>query len=67
MLRVRADRDKCVSSGQCVMTAPDVFDQDEDEGVVVVKNDTPPAELAADVRQAGMMCPAMAITVTEDG
>jgi ferredoxin len=49
------------------MTAPDVFDQDEDEGVVVVKNETPSAERAADVRQASVMCPAMAITVTEDG
>lgn len=67
MLRVRADRDKCVSSGQCVMTAPGVFDQDEDEGVVVVKTSTPSPELAADVRQAAVMCPAMAITVTEDG
>jgi ferredoxin len=67
MLHVRADRDRCVSSGQCVMTAPDVFDQDEDEGVVVVKDETPPAERAADVRQASVMCPAMAITVTEEG
>jgi ferredoxin len=66
MLRVRADHDRCVSSGQCVMTAPGVFDQDEDEGVVVVKTGTPPPELAADVRQAAMMCPAMAITITED-
>ena len=47
------------------MTAPGVFDQDEDEGVVVVKTGTPPPELAADVRQAAMMCPAMAITITE--
>ena len=66
MLRVRADRDRCVSSGQCVMTAPGVFDQDEDQGVVVVKTGTPPPELAAVVRQAAVMCPAMAITVTED-
>jgi ferredoxin len=66
MLRVRADRDKCVSSGQCVMTAPAVFDQDEDEGAVVVKTAAPPPELAADVRQAAVLCPAMAITLTEE-
>jgi ferredoxin len=65
-MRVHADRDSCVSSGQCVMNAPDVFDQDEDDGVVFLKTDTPPPELARDVRQAAAMCPAMAITLTEE-
>jgi ferredoxin len=65
-MRVHADRDRCVSSGQCVMTAPDVFDQSEDDGVVSLKTDAPPAELAADVRQAAAMCPAMAITLAEE-
>ena len=65
-MRVHADRDSCISSGQCVMTAPDVFDQDEDDGVVSLKTGTPPPELAQDVRQAAAMCPAMAITLTED-
>jgi ferredoxin len=64
-MRVHADRDSCVSSGQCVMNAPDVFDQDEDDGVVSLKTDTPPPELARDVRRAAAMCPAMAITLTE--
>ena len=64
-MRVHANRDSCVSSGQCVMTAPGVFDQDEDEGVVIVKTATPPPELAKDVRQAAALCPAMAITLTE--
>ena len=64
-MRVHADRDSCVSSGQCVMNAPDVFDQDEDDGVVSLKTDTPPPELATDVRRAAAMCPAMAITLTE--
>lgn len=64
-MRVHADRDSCVSSGQCVMTVPDVFDQDEEDGVVSLKTDTPPPELAKDVRRAAAMCPAMAITLTE--
>ncbi|HEX4830955.1 MAG TPA: ferredoxin [Trebonia sp.] len=65
-MRVHADRDSCVSSGQCVLAAPEVFDQDDDEGVVLVKADRPPPGLAPDVRRAAMMCPARAITVTED-
>jgi ferredoxin len=48
------------------MNAPDVFDQDENDGVVVLKTDTPPPELARDVRHAAAMCPAMAITLTEE-
>ena len=64
-MRVHADRDSCVGSGQCVMNAPGVFDQDEDEGLVSLKTETPPPELASDVRRAAAMCPAMAITLTE--
>jgi ferredoxin len=47
------------------MNAPGVFDQDEDEGLVSLKTETPPPELASDVRRAAAMCPAMAITLTE--
>jgi ferredoxin len=48
------------------MTAPGVFDQDEDEGAVLLKIDTPPPALAEDVRRAASLCPAMAITITEE-
>lgn len=64
-MQVHANRDMCVSSGQCVMTAPDVFDQDEDEGVVVLKTGSPSPELAPDIRRAAAMCPAMAISITD--
>lgn len=66
-VRVHADRDVCISSGQCVRSAPEVFDQDEDEGVVSLRTDAPPPGLADDVRRAVAMCPAMAITLTQDG
>jgi ferredoxin len=65
-MRVHVDRDSCVSSGQCVQAAPDVFDQDEDAGMVILKTDTPPPELAADVRRAAGLCPALAIRLTEE-
>jgi ferredoxin len=65
VMRVQADRDRCIGSGQCVMNAPDVFDQDEDEGLVSLKTSTPAPGLADDVRRAAAMCPALAITLTE--
>ena len=33
-VKVTVDQDKCVSSGQCVLNAGDVFDQRDDDGVV---------------------------------
>ncbi|MFC4334752.1 ferredoxin [Salininema proteolyticum] len=64
-MRIRTEREKCVSSGQCVMSVPDVFDQDEDEGMVVVLDDEPPAALHDDVRHAEEACPVRAIVLDE--
>jgi ferredoxin len=65
MMKVLIDQDKCVASGQCVVAASDVFDQRDEDGVVVLLNPEPPAEQAADVRHAAGVCPALAITVEE--
>jgi ferredoxin len=64
-VRVTVDRDKCVASGQCVLTAADVFDQGDDDGLVLLLNDHPSAERRADVKQAAALCPALAISVDE--
>ncbi len=64
-LKIVVDRDKCVGSGECVFTAPEVFDQDEDDGIVVLLTDTPEEELWASTRQAARQCPANAIRVEE--
>ncbi|MFF3750441.1 ferredoxin [Streptomyces sp. NPDC002018] len=61
-MEIRIDRDKCVSGGVCAMFAPQVFDQD-DEGMGVVDNAAPAAELAAAVRSVVWRCPGHAITV----
>jgi ferredoxin len=55
--------DLCVGGGMCVMAAPAVFSQDEDDGLVVVLDDNPPAEEHEAVREAARLCPAMAIHV----
>ena len=63
-MNVTVDQDKCVGSGQCVLLAPDVFDQRDEDGVVVLLNATPPAEVADGVESAAASCPAQAIRVT---
>jgi ferredoxin len=64
-MRVSVDTGRCCSSGQCVGAAPDVFDQDEDEAVVLLLEAEPPAERHASVRLAAGICPGGAITIHE--
>ncbi len=64
-MRVIVDHDKCVGSGQCVLAAAQVFDQGDEDGLVILLDDNPPAELRQAVRQAATLCPARAITVVE--
>ncbi|MFE4015815.1 ferredoxin [Streptomyces sp. NPDC059112] len=64
-MKVTVDQNKCVASGQCVLSAPDVFDQREEDGIVVLLTEHPPEHLADDVRQAAVLCPAQVIWVEE--
>ncbi|WP_329124956.1 carboxymuconolactone decarboxylase family protein [Streptomyces sp. NBC_01465] len=63
--QVSISRERCCSSGQCVATAPDVFEQSDEDGLVTLLVDAPGPELAADLRLAAALCPGGAITVTE--
>jgi ferredoxin len=62
-MKVTIDTDKCISSGQCVLSAPEVFDQRDEDGIAVLLNPAPSADAEADVRQAAALCPALAIVV----
>jgi len=64
-MKVTIDTDKCISSGQCVLSAPEVFDQRDEDGLVILLAPSPPAELAEGVRRAAALCPALAITVQD--
>lgn len=65
-MKVLVDQDKCVSSGQCVLNAAEVFDQRDEDGVVVLLDENPPEELADAVRQAVAVCPSGAIKIVEE-
>lgn len=64
-MKVTIDQDKCVASGQCVMAAEDVFDQRDEDGIVVLLEESPSDERAEDVEHAAAVCPALAITVAQ--
>ena len=60
-MKVVADRDVCIGSGNCVLTAPQVFDQDDEEGLVVLLTaEVDPADDDA-VRDAVARCPSGAL------
>ena len=64
-MKVTVEANRCVASGHCVLAAPEVFDQNEDDGVVVLLGDEPsPAQHQA-VREAADLCPAAIIGLTE--
>ncbi len=60
-VKISLDQDKCVSSGQCVLAAPLVFDQRDSDGVAVLLSEETDDDES--VRQAARVCPALAITV----
>ncbi|WP_037870862.1 ferredoxin [Streptomyces sp. SPB074] len=59
-MHVEVDQPKCVASGQCVLLAPDVFDQDDD-GIVELLDADPSPDHEDDVRESAAVCPASAI------
>ncbi|MGI5240997.1 ferredoxin [Dactylosporangium sp. CA-139066] len=64
--RISADTGVCVSSGMCAMMVPEVFDQREEDGRVVVRREQPPPELADRVHDAVHSCPSGALRLDED-
>ena len=62
---VRVDRGLCIGSGDCVDTAPDVFQLDDEDKAVVVDPDGAPLD---DILAAAGNCPVSAIFVVgEEG
>jgi ferredoxin len=64
-VKVTVDLDKCIGSGQCVLSAPAVFDQRDEDGIVVLLDANPSADAGPAVRQAAALCPALAIKVED--
>ncbi|MGC4896967.1 ferredoxin [Micromonospora sp. DT31] len=64
-MRVEFDEPRCIAAGQCVMAAPDVFDQRDEDGVAIVLDATPGPDQHEGVRQAAAVCPGLAIRLVE--
>ncbi|MET9491214.1 ferredoxin [Nocardia sp. NPDC006630] len=64
-MKVTVEPDRCIASGQCALLAGEVFDQRDDDGVVVLLNENPPPDQAGPVHEAAKFCPALAIHIEE--
>ena len=64
-IEITVDRALCIGSGDCVDTAPDVFQLDDEDKAIVVDPDGASVD---DVIEAARNCPVSAIFVAgEDG
>jgi ferredoxin len=64
-MRVVVDVGRCRGAGLCALTAPDVFDQDEEDGTVVVLDPEPPASQEREVVAAARLCPNSVISLRD--
>lgn len=65
-LHIVADTDRCVGSGQCVLADPEAFDQNEDDGTVVLLRPEPADEAGiARAREAASICPGRALSLAD--
>ena len=62
---VETDRDRCIGAGQCVLSAPELFDQGEDDGLVLLLEPSPAPAQEDSARAAAAACPASVISLRE--
>ena len=65
-MRVVTDTERCVGSGQCVLTEPAVFDQSDDDGTVVLLKEHVEGDQLVAAEEAVNMCPSQALSITQD-
>ncbi|MBM4792596.1 ferredoxin [Streptomyces sioyaensis] len=64
-MRITIDNHTCIGAGQCALTAPGVFTQDDDGyGELLPGREDGAGDPL--VREAARACPVQAITVTDD-
>ena len=62
--RVVADRELCIQAGNCVMVAGEIFDQDDD-GIVAILREEVGGDDVARAAEAVTLCPASALALED--
>jgi ferredoxin len=66
VVRVVGDRDICTGAGMCALTAPELFEQDDEVGLVVVKSEHVEGDALVAARKAVGLCPSGALSLEDD-
>ncbi|MCX5138811.1 MULTISPECIES: ferredoxin [unclassified Streptomyces] len=64
-MRVIVDKERCVAAGSCVITSPAVFDQNDEDGKVVLLIETPDDRLREEVTESVNVCPVGALSIAD--
>ncbi|MEO3862904.1 ferredoxin [Acrocarpospora sp. B8E8] len=64
-MRVNVNATRCIGAGQCVLIAPEVFDQ-SDDGTAMVLVDTLDDSAQTVVREAVRACPSRSVSLAEN-
>lgn len=65
-MRVQADLGRCEGYANCLMAAPSVFTIDDEESIVVIRDEQPSEEYRDAVEEAVRSCPVAALAIEED-
>lgn len=66
-MKIQVDESRCIAAGNCVMAGADVYDQRDEDGIVIVLDDSPEsADHQRQAREGAAICPAKVITILED-
>jgi len=61
-MEVRVDRDLCEANGVCTGIAPDVFELDDEDELVILQPE-PPEQMRDSIEQAVASCPKTALSL----
>jgi len=64
MIKVKANRRLCEGFGNCVVAAPDVFDIDDDDRVIVLTESVEEADRPT-LQEAVRSCPVSALNIAD--
>jgi ferredoxin len=65
-VRIEVDRDRCCGGGLCTLSAPTVFEQGEEDGIVVLLKSKPDEVEHSAVLAAAGLCPTGSIRIVAD-
>ena len=65
-MEIIADREICIGAGTCAIQVPGFFDQDPEDGRVMLLNENISPSDAAAVLEVVQLCPSGALSVRDD-